>query len=120
MSGIEAAIGEHRQLPRQIRRHDAPSTAPAPRSAARSTTSSAILRRLERGVDRADDVEQRVAPLDAAAQRALEHAQPGRPRVAGPRRRAMQRTRDAASIRSCRRADGAMQRGRHPRGSTRW
>ena len=47
--------------------------------AARSTSSSAIFGGLERRVDGADDVEQRVAPLDAAAQRALKHAQPARP-----------------------------------------
>ena len=47
--------------------------------AARSTTSSAIFVRVERGVDRPHDVEERVPALDAAAQRTLQSRGAGRP-----------------------------------------
>ena len=75
------------------------------------------LRRLERGVDAAHDVEQRVAALDAAAQRALKHAQPGRQVQTGRRERDLARATQLGSALTG--GTGRLvQRDRHPRGST--
>ena len=98
----QAAIGEHRQLPRTDRPTPRPSTAPAPTSP-RARRRLGNFRRFECGVDGADDVEQRVAALDAAAQRALKHAQLGR-EIEARRAQARFRRRGAVSCRSFRRA----------------
>ena len=61
---------------------------------------------------RADDVEQRVAPLDAAAQRALKDAQPRRQIEAGRRQRDLARATQLGSA-FAGGTDGLVQRDRH-------
>ncbi len=73
----QAAIGEHRQLSREIGADNGPARRRHPR---RRTFDDELrdLRRFECGVDGADDVDERVAAFDAAAERALKHTQPCR------------------------------------------
>ena len=112
----QPAIGEHRQLSREIGGDDGPAGRRHPCGGALDDLVR-DLRRFERDVDRAHDIDERITPFDAAAQRALEHAQPGREIQTGRRRTDLTR---ATQLRSAlpRGTDGVKERGRHSGGST--
>ena len=75
------------------------------------------LRRLQRRVDGANDVDERVAPLDPAAQRALKRPETRRQIEPGRRQRDVARAARFGSTFSGR-PHGVIQRDRHPRRST--
>ena len=109
--GCQAAIRQDRRLPQQIRGDDGPARGRHPGGGSFDDELGDLVG-LERGVHRANHVEQRVALLDADPQRALKHAQLRREIEARHRQRTFA---GATWLRSAfsDRADGSIQGNRH-------
>jgi hypothetical protein len=70
----QPTLGQHGQLAQQVGGHHRPARRGHPRGGAFDDQLGES-RGIERGIDRADDVEQRVAPFETAAKGMLKHAQ---------------------------------------------
>jgi hypothetical protein len=110
----EPAIRKHGEVAGGIRHHHGPAWRRHPR---RGTTQDHLgnFRRLERRVDGAPDLDERIAPFDTTAQRTLKDAEPCGQIETGRRQRRFGRATHFGSA-FCGGADGLIQRHWHPGG----